>query len=42
MFLGVDYYPEQWDPAQMDADRDTILAEARRSRDAFLAGKRGG
>ena len=25
-----------------DADRDTILAEARRSRDAFLAGKRGG
>lgn len=25
MFLGVDYYPEQWDPAQMDADLDTIL-----------------
>ncbi len=25
MLLGVDYYPEQWDPAQMDADLDTIL-----------------
>ena len=25
MFLGVDYYPEQWDPAQIDADLDTIL-----------------
>lgn len=24
MLLGVDYYPEQWDPALMDADMDTI------------------
>ena len=24
MWLGVDYYPEQWDPALMDADMDTI------------------
>lgn len=25
MWLGVDYYPEQWDPALMEADMDTIL-----------------
>ena len=25
MWLGVDYYPEQWDPAFMDADMDTML-----------------
>lgn len=25
MWLGVDYYPEQWDPALMDADMDTML-----------------
>ena len=24
MLLGVDYYPEQWDPARMEADMDTI------------------
>ena len=24
MWLGVDYYPEQWDPSLMDADMDTI------------------
>ena len=24
MLLGVDYYPEQWDPALMDADMDVI------------------
>ena len=24
MLLGVDYYPEQWNPAQMEADLDTI------------------
>lgn len=24
MWLGVDYYPEQWDPALMEADMDTI------------------
>ena len=24
MLLGVDYYPEQWDPALMEADMDTI------------------
>ena len=24
MLLGVDYYPEQWDPAWMEADMDTI------------------
>jgi len=24
MWLGVDYYPEQWDPALMDGDLDTI------------------
>ena len=24
MWLGVDYYPEQWDPALMDADMDVI------------------
>lgn len=24
MLLGVDYYPEQWDPALMDADMDAI------------------
>jgi len=24
MWLGVDYYPEQWDPALMEADLDTI------------------
>lgn len=24
MYLGVDYYPEQWDPARMDADMDAI------------------
>lgn len=24
MWLGVDYYPEQWNPALMDADMDTI------------------
>lgn len=24
MLLGVDYYPEQWDPARMDADLDAI------------------
>lgn len=24
MWLGVDYYPEQWDPALMDVDMDTI------------------
>ena len=25
MWLGVDYYPEQWDPSLMEADMDTIL-----------------
>lgn len=25
MLLGVDYYPEQWEPAQMEADMDAIL-----------------
>lgn len=25
MFLGVDYYPEQWDDSLLDADLDTIL-----------------
>ncbi len=25
MWLGVDYYPEQWDPSMMDADMDTIV-----------------
>ena len=25
MYLGVDYYPEQWDPSMMDADMDTIV-----------------
>ncbi len=25
MYLGVDYYPEQWDPALMEADMDNIL-----------------
>lgn len=25
MWLGVDYYPEQWDPALMDSDMDAIL-----------------
>ena len=25
MLLGVDYYPEQWDPSLMDADMDTII-----------------
>lgn len=25
MWLGVDYYPEQWDPALMEADMDSIL-----------------
>lgn len=25
MWLGVDYYPEQWDPSMMDADMDNIL-----------------
>lgn len=25
MWLGVDYYPEQWDPALMEADMDAIL-----------------
>ncbi|MDE7418305.1 MAG: beta-galactosidase [Lachnospiraceae bacterium] len=25
MWLGVDYYPEQWDPDMMDADMDNIL-----------------
>ena len=25
MLLGVDYYPEQWDPALMEADMDRIL-----------------
>lgn len=25
MLLGVDYYPEQWDPAMMEADMDRIL-----------------
>lgn len=25
MWLGVDYYPEQWDEAMMDADMDNIL-----------------
>ena len=25
MLLGVDYYPEQWDPSLMEADMDTIL-----------------
>ena len=25
MYLGVDYYPEQWNPAMMDADMDTIV-----------------
>ena len=24
MWLGVDYYPEQWNPELMDADMDTI------------------
>ena len=24
MWLGVDYYPEQWDSVLMDADMDTI------------------
>ena len=24
MLLGVDYYPEQWDPALMEADLDAI------------------
>ena len=24
MLLGVDYYPEQWDPSLMDADLDRI------------------
>lgn len=24
MWLGVDYYPEQWDPAQMESDLDAI------------------
>jgi len=24
MWLGVDYYPEQWDPSMMDGDLDTI------------------
>ena len=26
MWLGVDYYPEQWNPELMDADMDTIKA----------------
>ena len=25
MLLGVDYYPEQWDPSLMDSDMDTML-----------------
>lgn len=25
MWLGVDYYPEQWDPSMMDADMDNIV-----------------
>lgn len=25
MLLGVDYYPEQWDPSLMDADLDNIV-----------------
>ena len=25
MWLGVDYYPEQWDPSLMEADMDAIL-----------------
>ena len=25
MWLGVDYYPEQWDESLMEADMDTIL-----------------
>ena len=25
MWLGVDYYPEQWDSSMMDADMDNIL-----------------
>lgn len=24
MWLGVDYYPEQWDPALLEPDLDTI------------------
>ena len=25
MWLGVDYYPEQWDPGRMEEDLDTIV-----------------
>ena len=25
MWLGVDYYPEQWDEALLDSDLDTIV-----------------
>lgn len=25
MYLGVDYYPEQWDPSMMDSDLDNIV-----------------
>ena len=34
MFLGVDYYPEQWDPGLLEEDLDYILDVAVQQEDA--------